>query len=99
MERWTAKAAGGTSQRLKPVPAMMCSRSRKDMGLGVGHSFGLHRAYVGSGSKLACNQTAVFDLAWRYDDPLLRNCVQRRPIDAQVRHDKFRRRMSQPLRE
>lgn len=29
MHRWIASAAGGTSQRLKPGPAIVCSLSRK----------------------------------------------------------------------
>jgi hypothetical protein len=37
--------------------------------------------------------------ARHYYDLILRNSVERRPIDAQVRHDQFRRRMGQPLRE
>src|SRR5437763_15199609 len=31
MERWTASAAGGTSQRLKPGPATVRSRSKNDI--------------------------------------------------------------------
>jgi hypothetical protein len=49
---------------------------------------------------LRCLYRFLFShLAWRDDNSLLRNGVERRPVDAQVRHDQFRRGVGQPVRE
>ena len=59
---------------------------------------GEHRFRIGAGDFADRDATETGDLSQRHDHAaVLWNRVVGGPVDAQVRHDRFRRSMSQPL--